>query len=73
MNGVIVDKKAVDGAIHELRLRIAQGFNASDVGLQYMALCRAQGIFTTLLKLELLNESQKVNYLADIQELEEKI
>lgn len=73
MNGLIVDKKAADSAIHEMRLQIAKGFNATDVGLQYMAFCRAQGIFRTLVTLDLLTESQKINYSADLTELEEKI
>ena len=73
MNGYVIEKASLDKSIGELRFHISQGFNTSDTGLKFMAFCRAQGIFKTLCILNLLTESQIINYSADLTELEDVI
>lgn len=73
MSGFVIDRKDLNESFHFLRYSLAHAYNASDYGDRARCFIQAQTTYHVLDLLGLMNESQKINYKADLTELESLI
>ena len=70
MNGLIIDKRLFDSVKKDMRFYIARAYEGADYirAEQYII---ARSYFEVLCKFDLLTDSEKINYRADLTELED--